>query len=306
MGKHVFCRDLCIERDEPLSGTAHVAQRVLLLRWPRGKWRSPRFESVDMVPALAEALRDLVMNKGCNVVLFDKVGETESLPKLIDPIGGVVADYDTDEDLIALVEAFGRGVPLKGRPDPRITVLCCTDSRTDACCARYGFAAYKAIDAAADRDKFNVVQTTHLGYCRMAGRINVLPSRHSYGRFDPAMTADFLAATEQGQPFLPFYRGSPDLSEPLQVAEVALRNWAHSHDYAADSPALTDMDVPEDPAEGEELLIDGQVADRHFKVRVKAQTYDVHGGCDQIAAAEPARNVMRWRLVGIDEAPIPR
>ena len=35
MSAHVFCRDLCLARGEPLAGTGKLAERTLLLRQGR-------------------------------------------------------------------------------------------------------------------------------------------------------------------------------------------------------------------------------------------------------------------------------
>lgn len=302
MSKHVFCRDLCIAREEPLAGMGTVPQRYLMLRWPRGKWRSPRFESVDVSPGLTAAMRGLVQN-GCNIVLYDRVGETETLPMLVDPIGGVATDYCDEAELIALIEAFGRGVPLIGRAETRKTILVCTDSRTDACCARYGFAAYKAIDAAADPERFNVVQTTHLGGCRFAATIIALPMRQRYGRFAPEEAGAFLASIEQGGPYLPAYRGRTGLPEPLQIAEVALQQWAEAHHHAPEAAAIEETGVPETPVAGDEVLVGGHVAGQRLAVRVRAQIFPMHSGCEAVNAPEPPKDYLRWRLVGVESHP---
>ena len=94
MSKHLFCRDVCLERGEPLAGTGNMAERFIFVRWPRGKWRVPRFESADMGPALSRAVQG-AMKQGIHVALVDRVGETNTLPML--QANGVVADFESED-----------------------------------------------------------------------------------------------------------------------------------------------------------------------------------------------------------------
>ena len=138
MNKHVFCTDLCLARGEPLAGTGDAPERVLMLAWPRGKWRNPRWQSVDMSWPLGQALHE-AMEAGIHVALVDKVEATAALPMLHAMPENVQADFDDEASLIAAIRDYVRGNVFAGRPDARTTILCCTDSRRDACCARNGF-----------------------------------------------------------------------------------------------------------------------------------------------------------------------
>ena len=195
MSRHVFCRDVCLERGEPLAGTGKMAQRHLLVRWPRGKWRVPRFESADMSPDLREAIR-LAMQSGAHVALVDRVGQTGTIPQL--QSDGVAANYESEAEMVAAITRWTAGEPLVGTPDTRIIILCCTDSRRDACCARYGFATYKALAEAVDPARFNLLQSTHVGGCRFAASLVVLPQRQRYGRVGPEDATAFLVLHRRG------------------------------------------------------------------------------------------------------------
>src|SRR5690606_40962242 len=56
------------------------------------------------------------------------------------------ADFTDEADLITAIHDYIAGRVFSGTPDERTTILCCTDSRRDACCARYGFSTYKALE----------------------------------------------------------------------------------------------------------------------------------------------------------------
>ncbi|HTM79182.1 MAG TPA: hypothetical protein VL133_16330, partial [Devosia sp.] len=52
-----FCTDIAITRGEPHEGTGALAERHLLVNWPKGKWRRPRFEADGFTPELQQAMR---------------------------------------------------------------------------------------------------------------------------------------------------------------------------------------------------------------------------------------------------------
>lgn len=294
MASHVFCRDLCLERGEPHQGTGNAPQRALLLAWPRGKWRTPRWESVDMSEALANSIHT-AGKKGLHVALVDRVGESDSLPQLMAQPEQVYADFDSEEALIAAIDAYGDGTVFEGIHDPRTTIIVCTDSRRDACCARYGFSTYKALAAIADRDRFHIVQATHIGGCRFAASLVVMPNRQRYGRMTAGQAPAFLEALSRGEIFLPAYKGRTDLPEPFQVAELAALEWAAAHDSGEGQVRLFPFDMPDDPAEGHELTIRAAVRDTELDIHLKAQTYMVQGNCGVVAEGG-GEDVLRWRL----------
>ncbi len=294
MSKHVFCRDLCLERDEPLEGMGHLPERVLMLAWPRGKWRTPRWESVDMEPALAAAVHD-ASHAGLHVALVDKVGETDTLPTLMAQPESVYADFDTQEEIAAAIRAYVAGEIFAGSVDPRITILCCTDSRRDACCARYGFSTYKAMTAIADPSRFNIVQATHLGGCRFAASLVVLPQRQRYGRMTAGQAPGFLRAILNNDIFLPTYKGRADQPEPVQVAEIAAMRWAEENHAPPRRVRMLEADFPQDPEDGETCRLDAEVDGTRLAIRLKAERYFVQGNCE-IVAGDGGKSQLRWCL----------
>ncbi|WP_052731865.1 sucrase ferredoxin [Devosia geojensis] len=295
MTHHVFCRDLCLERGEPLPGTGNIAERVLILAWPRGKWRVPRFESVGMEPALAEAVR-LAMKAGIHVALVDRVGETQTLPSLL--ADGVAADFADQDALADAVVRFTAGEMFEGRRDERTVILCCTDSRRDACCARYGFATFKALMAAADPEKFNVLQATHVGGCRFAASLVVLPQRQRYGRVAPEQAAEFLATIARGDIYLAAYRGRTGLPQPAQVAEHAAMQWAQDHGLDQTAVRLGETAWPQSEAGGDVLTVSATAGDTPLELHLVAETIPVHGKCEGLAEKAPEMTP-RWRLASI-------
>jgi len=300
MSSHVFCRDLCLERGEPHQGTGDAPRRVLMLAWPRGKWRTPRWESVDMSPALAASIHNAAKS-GLHVALIDRVGESETLPRLTALPESVSADFASEAGLIAAINAYVRGDVFPGTPDPRVTILVCTDSRRDACCARYGFSTYKALAATADPQKFNIVQATHIGGCRFAASLVVMPQRQRYGRMTAGQVPAFLEALARGQIFLPAYKGRTDEPEPVQVAELAALQWAAEHKTASGTLHLSHADLPETPAEGDALDFLADIGQSRLAIRLRAQKFHIQGNCGVVAEGGGQHSI-RWCLDHLAEA----
>lgn len=293
MGKHVFCTDLCRERGEPLEGLGDAPQRILMLAWPRGKWRTPRWESVDMSPELTATLH-AASQAGLHVALIDKVEAQGSLPTLHALPENVYSDFSDEAGLISAIRNYVDGQIFDGHADSRPTILCCTDSRRDACCARHGFSTYKALVAIADPNRFNIVQATHIGGCRMAASLVVMPQRQRYGRMSAGLAPAFVAALERGEIFLPAYKGRSGQPEPAQVAELAAMRWAEERGHKVHEISLSGS-IPEHVDEGTELTLVADVFSERLSIRLHAQSFLVQGNCGVVAEGG-GQAMLRWCL----------
>ncbi len=302
MAKHVFCTDLCHERGEPLAGTGDAPVRALMLAWPRGKWRVPRWESVDMSAALSAAVHEAA-HAGLHVALVDKVEAENSLPTLHALPENIFADFEDEADLVAAIRGYIEGRVFSGTQDNRTTIVCCTDSRRDACCARHGFSTYKALVRFADPARFNVVQATHIGGCRFAASLVVMPQRQRYGRMTAEHAPAFLAALERGAIYLPTYKGRTDQPEPMQVAELAALNWAAAHGQHAGEVALHGA-IPKAPADGTEMMLEADLPGTHLAIRLQARNFFVQGNCGVVAEGG-GDMTLRWCLDTITAEPAP-
>lgn len=303
MGKHVFCTDLCRERGEPLEGLGDAPQRILMLAWPRGKWRTPRWESVDMSADLTAALH-AASQAGLHVALVDKVEAQGSLPTLHALPENVFADFSDEADLITAIRNYVDGQLFAGEIDARPTILCCTDSRRDACCARHGFSTYKALVAIADPTRFNIVQATHIGGCRFAASLVVMPQRQRYGRMTAGLAPAFLAALERDEIYLPAYKGRSGQPEPAQIAELAAMRWAAEHGHTVREVPLSGS-IPEHVDEGTELTLVADVFSERLSIRLHAQNFFVQGNCGVVAEGG-GQTTLRWCLDAVStENPAP-
>ncbi|WP_332303157.1 sucrase ferredoxin [Rhizobium sp. GR12] len=278
----IFCRDLCIERGEPVPGLGPSSRSYVLLHWPRGDWRVPRIESHGMPAALGEAIA-AANAAGIHVALVDGdvIGFTHE---------GVTRNHVTPDQAAELLQDIARGGTIEGEHDPRLTIVCCTDGKQDPCCARYGFATWKALRLAADPARFRILQSTHLGGCRFAASLVVLPQRARYSRLEPNQVEEFLACLESGTPFLPAYRGNPALTAPEQMAEFAVLSWARQRG-ASGEVLLANEQIH---ADSQTIRYAATIGAHCATVVVKKVDFDVNTRCVTIFEPEGTKEVARW------------
>jgi (2Fe-2S) ferredoxin len=91
-----------------------------------------------------------------------------------------------------------------GSPDPDPLYLVCSHGRHDPCCGNRGRPVVASLAA---RRPDRVWQTSHLGGCRFAPTVLVLPLGLMYGRVPTDAADDLVAATEAGEVLRDPFRG---------------------------------------------------------------------------------------------------
>ncbi|MGF6177757.1 sucrase ferredoxin [Ensifer sp. 4252] len=289
MEPRTFCRNLCIDRVEPLAGMGAAPKRYVLLHWPRKHWRVPRTQSHLMPDDLGNAI--LTANAaGIHVALVD--GDEIAFSH-----DGLIRRQVTPHEASDLLSQLADGGSLDGEPDPRIVVVCCTDGKQDPCCARYGFAMWKELRTRADPAQFRILQSTHLGGCRFAASVVVLPQRARYGRLEPTQITDFLTCLRDGVPFLPAYRGNPAHDAPRQVVEHAVLLWAARHGFSGD--VVLEDETPNIP---EAIVFDcgATIAGHHMRVRAENVVFEVNTRCATLDTYGSPARIRRWVTMSVD------
>lgn len=282
-----FCTEESLAAGEPLAGTGIHPARNILIRWPKGRWQHSTRIASGMEGAVEQAI-GRVVEAGWRVNLIDRKGEPdESLRVYLYPEGVTAAV--APEALPALLDAIISGEDLTRfgmAPADRPLVLCCTHGRHDRCCAKWGFAVYRALAAEArSRGGFEVWEATHLGGCRLSAGVLVLPSLRKYGRLSPADAPALLAAEAEDRPYLPCYRGASHLEKPAQIAEVegrrALAERGHAGSVTVTETAPGVYAVAADTATAE--------------VRLAAAEDRNPSTCARIDEAQPLEPRATWR-----------
>ncbi|MGV3650307.1 MAG: sucrase ferredoxin [Devosia sp.] len=293
---HAFCRTESIAAGEPLAGTGAIFERILLLAWPRRHWRMPRSASVGVSPVLGAAI-DRAISAKVHLVLIDNPEGSAELPALLLPREGIVADFDDQAALARAIDHYAQGGSLEGRREERTLILCCTDSRRDACCARFGQATFRALLNQCDPERHLLLQASHLGGCRFAASLMVFPHHHRYGRLEPEAVSDFLAHLDAGRPFLPSFRGHADLPADRQVAEIAALEWAAARGLDAGSP----LPAEQLAASEAEARYRFTLAERTLTIAVERKSQPYFGTCGGLKAGK-ALMTERWvaHAIGVD------
>jgi hypothetical protein len=282
-----FCTDHAISCGEPLAGAGALTERHLFLRWPKGNWRRPRLEAVGIDDELRAQMK-AATGEGRYVGLVD--GNTLELLSFPDATSVKPRDQAHAAELVA---QWRKGEGLAGAPLPR-TVLCCTDAKTDACCARYGFPVFKALAAAAPAFGIDVLQCTHIGGCHFAPSVIVMPERQRYGRLTVANVPDFLAAIARDELYLPSYKGNPTLDEIGQSAEAAIRQWAGER-AAKTKIAVVDVNMHSDT----QATVIVQLRDERIIVEARRDIFRIYGNCRDMDG--PPKDKPRWVARLVDE-----
>ncbi|TQM43228.1 sucrase ferredoxin [Pseudonocardia cypriaca] len=195
---------------DALEGTAPQADRWLLVEHP-GPW--PR-QALTALPAdVADALSDW---EG-RVVLVRRPGRTRPAgPRRwlrVDARPGHesvrTGTYRLEPELVAAVDR-------QGEPYDGPLVLVCTHGRHDTCCAVRGRRVAAALAAA---DPEPVWECSHIGGCRFAPAVVLLPHGYTLGGLDPAGAPAVLAAYRAGHLEVGSVRGRSSMSPAVQAAQ---------------------------------------------------------------------------------------
>lgn len=223
-----FCARESLSLGDLLAGSAAHAERNLLLSWPRAKWRRSLRQASDMSNEVTARL-DAIAEAGRRVNLIhrrDQPSERHCLYLMPEN-----RRYElTREELPVFLAALQRKESLahwQVTSPAGPLLLCCTHGKKDKCCAKFGYAAYKALDSAVAKHAlpFDVWESTHLGGCRLAASAVVFPALRKYGRIGDEDVLPLLESEMAGRPYLPCYRGDPRLSPIQQCAQVAALEW---------------------------------------------------------------------------------
>lgn len=222
--------------DEPLAGTAPLAQAWVVLEQP-GPWGRQALLDSRLDPDVGEALLTAASGTGTTLLLarhpdrLERRGEGDgrriwvahTAPGRAFLRTGTITD---PADLLAWdFTSIGAGaLPPVGQASPSPVTFVCTHSGRDACCATHGRALLTALMARTS-DRSSLWECSHLGGHRFAPTALVLPSGLVYGRLD-VPTAEAIARRTP----LDALRGRSFFPAPMQVAEIAVRRVAEMRD----------------------------------------------------------------------------
>lgn len=212
------------ERGDAMLGTAFPAARLLLVEQPF-PWGFQGLRSSHFDAETALALEARCRAEGIRVQAIRRPGKPPHPEHrrwmLVDTRRATRSvrsgEFAHDDELLELPLAGSRG-----EPDDEPLYLVCTHGRHDPCCASRGRPLIVNLAAA---QPGRVWQSSHLGGCRFAPTVLVLPLGLMYGRVPPSAAAQLMVATQAGEVLPEFLRGRIGIPPAAQAA----LGFAHEH-----------------------------------------------------------------------------
>jgi hypothetical protein len=226
----LFCAAESSGAGESLHGTAPTAQVWLLLEVDQ-PWGSKAYPLSDLPQPVKAHLDGLLRAHKPDVRLLlirqqprRVTGGLRFYAAMagLQPTRLFAFELGLYEDLLSLdLEQLLHSPDLYAEYEERETLyIVCTNGKRDPCCARLGLPVYGALASQAEE---RVWQSSHVGGHRFAGNVGCFPEGVFYGRVDLTVAADLLATQARRELYLKRYRGRSCFAEPVQAAEIYLR-----------------------------------------------------------------------------------
>ncbi|WP_165491792.1 sucrase ferredoxin [Egibacter rhizosphaerae] len=214
--------------DEDPAGTASTVRRWLVVEHP-GPWGRDAVTDTRLSEEARAALERAQHESGARVLLARRHGQRGTDGHRI--LAGVTTArrrwlqrFEVD-DLADLATVDWSPLAARRRlPDAEEVdgpqLLVCTHGRHDPCCAEHGRPLARALSAVEPAATW---EASHVGGCRFAANLVVLPEGLYYGHVDAHAGPGIVSAHRTGRLSLAHLRGRSNLPFPVQAAEIALR-----------------------------------------------------------------------------------
>jgi hypothetical protein len=219
------CATASRERADPLLGSAPYARGWLLIEHP-GPWRVDALAGSGISPEIQARLGEVARAVPARVSLIRRPGRTDrqatrAWAAVRDD--GVVTwgTWDCDDDLLAAVAALTDPGRSAAAPAPKTEpiLLVCAHGVHDPCCAIRG----RPVAAALAREwPAATWECSHVGGCRFAPSVVVLPDGVYYGNLDPEAAVETMGAHLAGEVAIAYLRGMTRVTPPAQAAVAAV------------------------------------------------------------------------------------
>jgi hypothetical protein len=223
-----FCSELSRRSGERVYGTASTGAVWLLVEYPF-PWGPKALEDSNLTPRIKAGLNELLRSVPRSRMLFVKRGAFCDRPVTVfavrcrerDPfvVRFSVEDYRDLPDIDLAAVAAGR-LPRGAEAWREPLLLVCTHGKRDKCCAKYGNALFKHLDANFGEA---VWQSSHVGGDRFAANLVCFPHGLYYAHTTEDEGRRAVEEYRAGRLVLDKYRGRSCYSQPVQAAEYFAR-----------------------------------------------------------------------------------
>ncbi|MCU1665810.1 MAG: hypothetical protein JWR58_5875 [Pseudonocardia sp.] len=218
------CSFIADAADDPREGTAPPADRWFLVEHP-GPWGRIALVQSGVHPAAVAAISAWAAAEGGRAVLVRRPGRRHVIDGAGTPVGGRrrwfrvdsrpghesirTGTFIDESELVAAVYAPGDAYagPLS---------LVCAHGRHDTCCAVRGRPLAAALTAT---ERGSVWESSHIGGCRFAPALVLLPHGYVLGGLPPAEAPAVVRAYAEGRVEPRWLRGRSSLPPAVQAAQ---------------------------------------------------------------------------------------
>lgn len=216
------CAAASRERDDPLVGSAPYTRGWLLIEHP-GPWRIDALAGSGLDAEVQALLGEVAREVPARVALIRRPGRrVRGAPRawaaVRDDRSVTWGRWDTDADLRDAMAALRSPAPPPPEPAEPI-LLVCAHGVHDACCALRGRPVAEAL---AGEWPAAVWECSHVGGCRFAPSVVVLPDGYYYGLLDPQTAVTTVRDHLAGEVTLRYLRGTTRVAPPAQAAIAAV------------------------------------------------------------------------------------
>ena len=283
-----FCSRHAHDQHEPLAGTAPFGRAYVFLPVEKKWWRSAELNPSWASPAELDAIRR-ARTQGVVTRLYNPLPAAPADQLIVHAAPGLAPP----EGLAELLAAFEGRWPQVAPPASYLAI--CTHGTRDRCCAKWGFAAYRAalrlfLDGASP---FLPLESSHLGGDRFAATGVFFPAGSMYAHLDSQDLGALAEAEAAGRIVPEAYRGCVFEPSLVQVVRAGLARTGALNDVRT---AVSATFAPEDAGQ-----VDVRFGDAHFRVSLQREEVSFFGTCEQL---ERGRRSRQTRMVYAGAKPV--
>lgn len=217
------CATAAQDRADTLIGSAPYARGWLLIEHP-GPWQVDALGGSGISADIQRRLAETARSYPVRVLLVRRPGRRQLVPgqprrwAAVRPDGAVVwGRWSRDAHLAGAVDALL--TPVADQPQGEPILLVCAHGVHDACCAIWGRPVAAALTQQWPEATW---ECSHLGGCRFAPSVAVLPDGYYYGGLNADSAVATVRSHLEGEITLPHLRGMARVAPPAQAAIAAV------------------------------------------------------------------------------------
>jgi hypothetical protein len=274
-----FCSRVSLSGEGVFPGTGVRAEIYVFLPVAKRFWGDSEFNTSWATPAELSMVRQ-VRKAGVVTRLYNPRNVSHARRALV--LAAPTASSASGAAVSDLMETFSsREWVTENNPSGYLAI--CTQGTRDRCCAKWGFATYRAALRlfGENRFPFEPLECSHLGGDRYAATGIFFPSGSMYGHLDTVDLEAFGEAEAAGR-FIPkSYRGRVFENELTQVVRAGLA----ASGYLASATSTVDIANPESVPD--DLMVAAE--EKKFRVSLGYVESNFYGSCKALAQVRNSR-----------------